>query len=266
MDESSNFIPKINFYNILDEDIPTTSNEDNLMENKFEKKKRTRTRKKRKHDIFKQDNIRSRLMNHFFNFIISYLNAYLKVHVREKKKKETFKKISYELRNNLNVKKTKFLMNLTIKELCNLDITSKNNQEKQYNKLLLEKYSHYFNQEFLNLTISQFYEDYYLNNKYIFNNLNDENLKFFKHFIEKEKKINFNRNQNPEKYLKKINFTAETLTKTFINKTPKEFQKKNLFNVSVSTYRPPDNFSNFEFDDSLFTKYFFENMNDDIFL
>ncbi len=105
-------------------------------------------------------------------------------------------------------------MNLSIKDLCDLDITPKNSTfPKNYNSSLLIKYSKLFSQDFLNLKLYQFYQDFYLNNDI-------ELLR--KKFGITDKTKNFSQLLSNKKYSKKYSLcvkeVGEQLTKIFEKK------------------------------------------------
>ena len=107
-----------NIYNIFDEDknekeTEETDNSNNIEQNFLGKKTN-----------YRKDNIRSKIINHYCNFIINFLNDYVKKIFGFQK--ILFIKINYESKKNVNVTSIKNLMNLTIHQFCCLPISSKN--------------------------------------------------------------------------------------------------------------------------------------------
>lgn len=211
---------KFEIYDIFDDnDNEISTNEEIQFTNdkmKIELKKKrkqilnTENKDDNENKYIRKDNIRSAITNHFFTFIISFLNEYLLKLFPKKKKRETFKKIDAKFKLVKNFESLNKIMNLSIKDLCELDITPKNsNFPKNYNSYLLNKFSKLFSQDFLNLKLYQFYQDFYLNN--------DFELLRNKFGITIKTK-NFSQllsNKNSKKYSLCVKEVGEQLTKIF---------------------------------------------------
>ena len=145
------------FYDILDENEERKGrkrkniNEEN---NVLEKKR------KRYHTKYKKDNIRSVILTSFISFIVSFLNDYGKKFINQKQ--DLFKKFAYKLRAKSNSTKLKEIMMLTLKEYCELKVSSKHKKNDNLNFNSISLLSNYFGKDFLNLKLYQFYENFYL--------------------------------------------------------------------------------------------------------
>lgn len=215
---------KFEIYDIFDgNDNEISTNEEIQFTNdkmKIELKKKrkqnlnTENKDDNEYKYIRKDNIRNTIINNFFIFINSFLNEYLLKLFPKKKKRETFKKIDAKLKLVKNIESLNKIMNLSIKDLCDLDITPKNSTfPKNYNSSLLIKYSKLFSQDFLNLKLYQFYQDFYLNNDI-------ELLR--KKFGITDKTKNFSQLLSNKKYSKKYSLcvkeVGEQLTKIFEKK------------------------------------------------
>ena len=110
----------------------------------------------------RKDNIRSKILNHFISFIISFLNNYVKKIYSYQK--VIFTTIKYEDRININYETIKRIMNLTIHEFCQKKVSSKNKIFDENNNFEsfqiiqedLEKI------HLVNMKLSEFYNKFYL--------------------------------------------------------------------------------------------------------
>lgn len=208
-----------NIYNIFDEDknekeTEETDNSNNIEQNFLGKKTN-----------YRKDNIRSKIINHYCNFIINFLNDYVKKIFGFQK--ILFIKINYESKKNVNVTSIKNLMNLTIHQFCCLPISSKNpifpqNHNINNLKIIQNKFEH----SFINKKLSDFYSNYYLQDN---NCLKDygitQNTKNFNNLLEEF--------QENEIYKEKLKDSGLQLINVFMKKKPrirrtKESKKKQI--------------------------------------
>ena len=207
--------PNYNIYDVLNEDIDINDGNDieneeieliNSFSNSFLEKKTK----------YRIDNIRSKIMNHFSNFIINFLNDYAKRLFNYEK--VVFVKTNYNARKNVDIKSISEFMNLSIEEFCSLDISSKikkyplNHNLKAFN---IVKNSLDYN--FINQKISKFYQNFYLNQKNILKNYN---------LREKTRNFSFLLKQydSKQKYKEKLYDTGMNLVTEFIHKKRKNKQ------------------------------------------
>ena len=132
------------------------------------------------------------------------------------KEKVYFTKIDYSERKKVNVESIKKLMDLTIEQLCQLKTSSKYSIfDEKNNHECLEIIRKDLKEEFINMKISDFYQNYYLCE-------DEEYLK--KEFGISSKTKNFKcfLDNNSEDYLKKkaIYESGINLVKKFIKKQP----------------------------------------------
>ena len=168
----------INFYDIFDDDTEDNSShvinfqvkrnnlgrkrKEEIIENINEKKNTKRT-----HTKYKKDNMRSKIMTHFSKFIISFLNDYMKK-IYPEEKNDFFKKVDYKLRNKVNTDSINNIMQKTLKEFCELKVSTKHKNCENLNfnslNLLSNYFKNNFEDNFLEKKISDFYQDFYLSN------------------------------------------------------------------------------------------------------
>ena len=166
---------------------------------------------------FRKDNMRSKVLNHFFKFLIDYLNDYVKEIYSYQK--VIFEKINYGERKKVNIDSIKLIMNKTISEICEFDISSKSQLFNKKNNLeSLKLISEDLEEGFINMKILKFYEEYYLCDKNLKNEFEiNLNCKNFKYLLEE-----YNDNYYERKLYEE---TGKNLITKFINQKSK---KKNI--------------------------------------
>ena len=166
---------------------------------------------------FRKDNMRSKVLNHFFKFLIDYLND--KVKKKYSYQKVIFEKINYGERKKVNIDSIKLIMNKTISEICEFDISSKSQLFNKKNNLeSLKLISEDLEEGFINMKILKFYEEYYLCDKNLKNEFEiNLNCKNFKYLLEE-----YNDNYYERKLYEE---TGKNLITQFINQKSK---KKNI--------------------------------------
>ena len=208
---NSSIEEQFNIYNILED-----SNENNkkiIEKEENESSSLFSNSYLKKNKIYRKDNIRSKIINNFSNFLINFLNDYV-VNVF-KYQKVVFFKPNYLKRKNVDIKSISEFMNLSIEEFCSLDISSKikkyplNHNLKAFN---IVKNSLDYN--FINQKISKFYQNFYLNQKNILKNYN---------LREKTRNFSFLLKQydSKQKYKEKLYDTGMNLVTEFIHKKRK---------------------------------------------
>ena len=190
----NNFIDN-NFY-----DSPNLQNENSTTKNNIQITSTYRGRKpnesnyinkkKKIHDKFEPFNIRSKIKNNFFKFLISFLNDKIRKIFGYQIIK--FRKLNYNFINIRNIKENYLLLNKKIKDILGLDISKKYKiKDENQNIMTLNKiYPHL--SEYLDLKFEDFYKQYFLK-KYSSNDKKSKTKDFY-NFINSEK----------EKYLKQI--------------------------------------------------------------
>ena len=166
---------------------------------------------------FRKDNMRSKVINHFFKFLIDYLNDYVKKIYSYQK--VVFEKINYGERKKVNIDSIKLIMNKTISEICEFDISSKSQLFNKKNNLeSLKLISEDLKEGFINMKILKFYEEYYLCDENLKNEFEiNLNCKNFKYLLEE-----YNDNYYERKLYEE---TGKNLITKFINQKSK---KKNI--------------------------------------
>ncbi len=162
----------INSYEIFDDD--TEDNSSHTINFQVERKQLGRKRKeeineninekkntKRTHTKYKKDNMRSKIMTHFSNFVISFLNDYGKKFYPEEKN-DFFKKVDYKLRKRVNIDSINNIMKKTLREFCELKVSTKNKDCENLNLNSLHLLSNYFEDNFFDIKLYDFYTNFYL--------------------------------------------------------------------------------------------------------
>ena len=160
---------------------------------KIKKKKRGRIKKFNKtknkpHSRIENGNIRSKIKNKFFNFLIKFINEKIKTHTKLKVK---FRKIDYKIINIRN-KKSKlnldFFLNKKLKNFLEYEISEIYKKPKDQNKKTLKKIEKFDSiKKFLNIPIKTFYKEIFLKQT---NSNENSDVDYFRDFINKiQKKI-----------------------------------------------------------------------------
>ena len=113
------------------------------------------------HSKKKKDNMRSKIMTHFSNFVISFLNDYGKKFYPEEKN-DFFKKVDYKLRKKVNIDSINKIMQITLREFCELKVSTKNKDCENLNLNSLHLLSNYFEDNFFDIKLYDFYTNFYL--------------------------------------------------------------------------------------------------------
>jgi hypothetical protein len=208
------------FYEQRNEEICSSTFMDSNKERNIIRKEKVYLGKK----VLRKDNVRSKILNHFMNFIILFLNEY--THKIYSCQKVYFTKIDYSERKKVNVESIKKLMDLTIEQLCQLKTSKKYSiYDEKNNHECLEIIRKDLKEEFINMKISDFYQNYYLceDEEYLKNKFGISlNTKNFKYLLEE-----FNENY----YEKKLHEeTGKNLITQFINKKSNKKKKNNKKN------------------------------------
>ncbi len=179
--------------------------------------------------IYRNDNIRSKIINHFCNFVINFLNDYItKIYNQQK---VLFIKINYKSKKNINITSLKNFMNNSIKDFCKLPTYSKGFIfDKYHNYGNLLKVQNDLSEKFINQKLSEFYQNYYLKDSILIN----------EQFGLSEETKNFNRllevYEENKIYQEKIRECGFKLINDFIKRKPRNryIQKKTLKNNKKS--------------------------------
>jgi hypothetical protein len=107
------------------------------------------------------DNIRIKIVIHFCNFLIQFLNDYVKKIFGYQKRK--FRKIKHDLKINIFGKLLSQLMNMTIEEFCKLHISTKYRKRKEnQNEINFNYLKDYFENEFDKKKLKDFFFNFYM--------------------------------------------------------------------------------------------------------
>ena len=156
---------------------------------KMKKKKRGRIQKKfnkkknKPHSRIENGNIRSKIKNKFFNFIIKFLNEKIKIHTKLKVK---FRKIEYKIINIRN-KKSKlnldFFLNKKLKNFLEFNISRIYQKPKDQNIKTLKKVEKFESiKKYLNIPIKTFYKEIFLKQT---NSNENSDVVYYQDFIKK---------------------------------------------------------------------------------
>ena len=117
-------------------------------------------KKRKKHTKYELDNLKVKLLVHFCNFIICFMNDYIKMKFNYQKRK--FRKVSHEIKKSSSKKGIAKLMNLTIEEFCKLNISKKYKLDQGSNRKNFEEIKFDLDNELLKYKLLDFYKNYYL--------------------------------------------------------------------------------------------------------
>lgn len=168
-------------------------------DNKNESPKSKTNLESKIHSKYRNDNIRNKIFTHFIFFVISFLNDYGKQFIHQK---IFFKGITYKFRQKLNFQKIQNIMSCTIKDFCNIPVSSKYKNCENLNLKSFNLLSKFFDEEFVNMKICNLYKYCYYKN----------NFKLIKTYFGLSDKI-----ENFEKLLEKYNNDIEYRNKLKIN-------------------------------------------------
>ena len=186
-------------------------------------------KRKKIHDKSKSDNIREKIKNNSFNFMIEFLNDKIRKFFNENQSL-IFRKIDYKLKNIKNKEENFLFLNKSLKEILNEKISPKFSKiNKNQNKITLKiVYSNSNLSYFLDMKFKDFYKEYYLK-KYVINDKKSKTKNFFD-LIENEekkyeKKINFEKNEDDKQkkideknfYINKIKNIAQNFIEYYEN-------------------------------------------------
>ena len=197
------------------------------------KEKQSNTKNSNKKDFLgkktiRRDNIRSKILNHFFQFLIDSLNDNVKKIYSYQK--VLFQKINYDIRKKVNIDSVKSIMDKTIKEICEYDITSKSQLfDKRNNSDCLKLISKDLEEKFINMKILTFYKEYYLceDEEYLKNKFGiNSKTQNFKYLLEEFNDTYFEKKVYEE--------TGKKLITHFINLKSKKKDKKNEKNIEIN--------------------------------
>lgn len=114
------------------------------------------------HTKFSLDNVKIKLFSHFCNYIINFINDYIKKIFAYQKRK--LRRIKYRIKQKIFRDSLFNLMNMTIEEFCNLEISDKYKKETDQNSVNFQIIKQYLDQEFINIKLLDFYKLFYLEN------------------------------------------------------------------------------------------------------
>ena len=165
------------------------------------KKKEEYLLKKKKHDKTESGNIRSKIKNHFHNFIIKFLNEKIKEN-NDGKQIVKFRKINYKKTNIRSREENKKLIEAKLKEIFKYDISSKFKYKSndQNLKTLNTIYHNPKLKKYLDMTYEEFYTKLFLKDEHP--STVDSKVEYFCDFIKELK----------NKELKKINLNEENIS------------------------------------------------------
>ena len=196
------------------------------------------------HSKYRDDNIRNKIFTHFIFFIISFLNDYGKQFIH-KKKILFFKGISYKFRQKLNFDTIKIIMSYSIKEFCNLPVSTKHKNCVNLNAKSFKLLSKFFDEEFTNMKICNLYQYFYYPNNLdlikTYFGLSDE-IENFEKLLEK-----YNNDIEYRKKLKKngenlLNFCIEDFYFYFnLNYYIKVGNRNNILDINFEDYLKSSN-------------------------
>ncbi len=150
--------------NLDNENSTSSSDNQQLLNSKHKRNELTKEnsikKKRKKHSKYELDNLKVKLLIHFCNFIICFMNDYIKMKFNYQKRK--LRKISYEIKKSSSKKGIAKLMNLTIEEFCNLNVSKKYKIDQGSNRKNFEEIKFDLDNGLLKYKLLNFYKRYYL--------------------------------------------------------------------------------------------------------
>ena len=179
---------------------------DHLNEIKPQKEKEKNNLKKKIHDKTEQGNIRSKIKNHFHNFIIKFLNEKIKEN-NDGKQIVKFRQINYKTTNIRNREENKKLIEAKLKEIFKYDISSKFKYKSndQNLKTLNAIYHNPKLKKYLDMKYEEFYTKLFLKDEHP--STVSSKVEYFCDFIKNERK----------RVLKKIELNEDSFLDKLIN-------------------------------------------------
>ena len=203
--------------------------------------------------------MRSKIMTHFSNFVISFLNDYGKKFYPEEKN-DFFKKVDYKLRNKVNADSINNIMQKTLKEFCKLKVSTKHKNCENLNLNSLNLLSNYFKnnfeENFLKKKISDFYQDFYCSEdveKLVRDYGITNQTKNFQSLLEK-----FNNEPEYKKTLKETGYTLIAFA-NLSTKEEEEISEKKLLNQEEHNIIGPETEINIGVEDENTNTFFYNN-------
>ena len=174
------------------------------------------------HSKYASDNVKNKIKTQFHKFAIQFYVDYLKnkLHV----KNLTFRKIARNYTKNITISENKALMNMTMGELLNYDVSKKYRDKTEQNKLNLEvilKRNYEFD-FFANMKYMDFFNNYYLNGnkEELINNYGLKKAKLFADFLDEKRKT-----ESPE-YISILEQEAKGYVNYYLTKKPRTRRAK----------------------------------------
>ena len=174
------------------------------------------------HSKFAHDNVKNKIKTQFHKFAIQFYVDYLKnkLHV----KNLTFRKIARNYTKNITISENKALMNMTMGELLNYDVSKKYRDKTEQNKLNLEiilKRNYEFD-FFAKMKYMDFFNDYYLhgNKEELVNNYGLKKAKLFADFLDEKRKTEC------EEYIEILEQEAKGYVNYYLTKKPRTRRAK----------------------------------------
>ena len=161
------------------------------------------------------DNILRKIKVMYHNFIIKFVNDYIKF-LYDGFQRFRLRKISGKITQNVTKKHNKFLSNISLKEFLSNKISSKYKQDKDKNKKIVAKLYYLKSQikELFDMTYINFYKNIFLCNNRIYLEEHfgiNENTLTFRDNLENMKET------EDEKYIKEVEIIGEKKFIEFIN-------------------------------------------------
>ena len=174
------------------------------------------------HSKFSSDNVKNKIKTQFHKFAIQFYVDYIKnkLHVRNL----TFRKIARYYTKNITISENKALMNLTMGELLNYDVSKKYRDKTEQNKVNLEvilKRNYEFD-FFANMKYKDFFNDYYLNGnkEELINNFGLKKAKLFADFLDEKRKT------ESQEYISILEQEAKGYVNYYLTKKPRTRRTK----------------------------------------
>ena len=171
---------------------------------------KTNNSNRKNHGKTADDNVLTKIQDHFFKFLIDISNDVLERYFQTKKNNECFKQINYDIKRNITSDHISMLKTCSIKDILQMKISPKYKKYREdYNKELCDSiYEESKNDKNL-IWINKFFDMNYLDVFQEYYSINKDRNFFFISDNINDKKININISENTKPFYNLLEKNAE---------------------------------------------------------
>jgi len=194
----------------LEENAETKINIFQTKKHKIRGRIKTNDSNRKNHGKTADDNVLTKIQDHFFKFLIDISNDVLERYFQTKKNNECFKQINYDIKRNITSDHISMLKTCSIKDILQMKISPKYKKYREdYNKELCDSiYEESKNDKNL-IWINKFFDMNYLDVFQEYYSINKDRNFFFISDNINDKKININISKNTKPFYNLLEKNAE---------------------------------------------------------